>query len=970
MNCVEAILLDNIDNPDAYFIFPTETARSRWADHLLRKRGGTVAMDKFIAWDTFKENSIRSQVQNKKSIPSVLRKIFVSCLIQENAQSCEQGKEPIFTSLIRDEWAEHASQFTAWLTRLLPQLGTWLKNSLGFAAASILSEKAEEAASGFEGDDRDLFILARCYAQFLDRHNLFEPAWEAPPFNDTGKECFIFFPECLSDFSEYRDLLAASRHVKLIKIGDIQDIHCDTFYYTNSRSEITEAALYIRALHEKQGVNWDTIAVCIPDSENYEPYVMREFYNRNIPFVKHSGKVLSGYAAGRFFQAVLNCLSRDFAFSALVSLVLNKNLPWKNNKQIQELVEFGINNNCITSWVEIENEVEKKVNVWEDALAQPYFGIEPDMLQFFKDLKRMLVSFRTADSFSGLRRQYFIFRERFFNMDNCTEETNTILSRCISELIRLTDIENSYPDIHVPDVFAFFTEYLNEVIYVPQQPELGVNILPYRTAAAAPFDCHVILGAGQDALSAVFTRLDFLPRSKRMKLGIADTDASAVFIDLHKYNSFIRPAFFCSRQTFSGFTIAHSGLNAPKDPVDRYSTLPDFKEIFNEDFFLTESRHNDLQQPNLHQIQKEGFDNWKSRRLINISAGKRDKNTLLFNSIRNKFIYDKKFPEKYSVSASSMEKYFQCSLIWLFERVLRLENKQIEASLMAENISGMVYHAIINLFLTELQNKNEILPLPQYEGELYVLPDDYKKILVKHVDKIFSLFPRLLENGKIEMSALSARLLQAGKNNYYVQLQNFFSSFLLYFNGYRVIGSEISYQAERETFYLNGKIDCILEDARDNSANKRKYTIVDFKLWNLPDRDNCTGDTENGLLNFQLPAYIQITEENIKNEVETALFYSILRQKVQVIIGTIADLKENIIIPKKDSDRIMRDSDKFRKIMAEFNEKTEQFAADIQAANFPFFKFDYNTCFECAYNRICRTTYKINGGSALSSENY
>ncbi|MDR2730983.1 MAG: PD-(D/E)XK nuclease family protein [Treponema sp.] len=970
MNSAETILLENIDNPDACFIFPTETACSRWADHLLRKRGGTVATDKFIAWDTFKENSVRSQIQNKKNIPSVLRKIFVSCLIQENAQACGQGKEPVFTSLIRVEWAKQASQFTAWLTRFLPQLGTWLKNSLGLAAASILCEGAEKAASQLAGDDRDLFTLACCYAKFLDKHSLFEPAWETPPLNDTGKECFIFFPECLSDFGEYQDLLAASGHVKLIKTGDISGIPCDTFYYTNSRSEITEAALYIRALHEKQGVKWDAVAVCIPDSEDYEPYVLREFANRGIPFVKHSGKPLSGYPAGRFFQAILDCASRDFAFSAFANLILNKNLPWKNNEQIQKLIEFGISNNCITSWVEIENGVEKKINVWEDALARPCFGIDPDTRQFFIDLKRQLLSFRAADSFSEFRRQYFIFRERFFDMDNCTKETNIILSRCISELIQLTDIEKNYPDIHIPDAFAFFTEYLNEVIYVPRQPQSGVTILPYRTAAAAPFDCHIILGAGQDALSTVFTRMDFIHRTKRKKLGIADIDASAAFIDLHKYNSFKRSAFFCSRKTFSGFTISHSGLNAPREPVDRYASSPEFKEKFDDDYFQAESRHDALQTPNIHQIQKDGFDNWESRHRISTGAGSRDKDSSLLESIRTQLVYNERFPEKYSVSASSMEKYFQCSLIWLFERVFRLENEQIGASLMAENISGMVYHAIINLFLTELRNKDEILPAPQCKDEVSALPDEYKKLLEKCVEKIFSLFPRLLENGKIEMSALSARLLRAGKNNYYTQLQNFFSSFLSYFNGYRVIGSEVSYQAERETFYLNGKIDCILENARDNSATKGKYTIVDFKLWNLPDRDNCTGDTDNGLLNFQLPMYIQITEENEKLEIETALFYSILRQKVQVITGTISDLKGNIIIPKKDDDRIMRDGDKFKKIMTEFNGKTEQFAADIQTANFPFFEFDYNTCYECAYNRICRTTYKINGGSAISSENY
>ncbi|MDR2786680.1 MAG: hypothetical protein LBB83_12290, partial [Treponema sp.] len=74
-NRIEALLLEKSGNPDALFVFPTDVAVSRWADRLLCLRGGgTVAMEQFIAWDTFKKASVRSRVQDKKSVPSVLRK--------------------------------------------------------------------------------------------------------------------------------------------------------------------------------------------------------------------------------------------------------------------------------------------------------------------------------------------------------------------------------------------------------------------------------------------------------------------------------------------------------------------------------------------------------------------------------------------------------------------------------------------------------------------------------------------------------------------------------------------------------------------------------------------------------------------------------------------------------------------------------------------------------------------------------
>jgi ATP-dependent helicase/DNAse subunit B len=175
---------------------------------------------------------------------------------------------------------------------------------------------------------------------------------------------FYFFPESLSDFSEYRELLAASKHVKTIQADINEAKDSDVFFYTNARSEIAEAALYIIALHENQNVPWDAVSVSIPDTGNYGPYVFREFDNRNIPYVRQSGKPLASYPAGQFFAAIAGCSSENFSFASLTALVLNQHLPWKENERIQALIKFGIDNNCICSWTEKE---EEKINVWEDA---------------------------------------------------------------------------------------------------------------------------------------------------------------------------------------------------------------------------------------------------------------------------------------------------------------------------------------------------------------------------------------------------------------------------------------------------------------------------------------------------------------------------------------------------------------------------------------------------------------------------
>ena len=956
MNSVETVLLENINKDNSRFIFPTDIAASRWADHLLRLKGGSVAMNKFIAWDVFKQNSIKSKVHNKKSIPSALRKIFVSRLLKENAEAVERGETPILTSLIRVQWARTAAQFAPWLTELLPQLGSWFNKITGFSIDSITGEGPKQAAMDFTGDDRDMFVLALRYAQFLEKRGLFEPAWETPPFDDEGMECFIFFPESLSDYGEYRDILASSGHVKTVSAVAAENPPCDTFFYVNARREITEASLYIRALHENEGVSWDAIAVCFPDSENYEPYVLREFENRNIPFVKRSSKPLTDYGAGRFFLSVSDCTSRDFAFSAFIGLILNKNLPWKDTESINNLVYFGINNNCISSWVEQREGKERAVNVWEDAFERPVGGIDAASRDFYYDLKRRLLLLRSAASFAEIRRQYFSFRERFFDMEKCTREADLILSRCISELMYLIEIENSFPDVKAADPYLFFCEYLGEKNYLAQTKASGVNILPYKTAAASPFDCHIVLGAGQDSLSVVYTRLGFLPRKKREELGIFDEDASAVFINMHKYNSLKTAAFFCSEQAFSGFTVAHSKTGAPSKPRENYSDDPVLGAKFSRDYYRQESDFENAKPFILHESQKNGYENWKSRRK---RAGSGEKPALekTVDYIRNKLADNSDFPQKYGVSASSLNNYYQCSLKWLFQRILGIENEQIEANLTAEHLSGIVYHAALDMFFTKIKERDEPLASPVYSDQGIRLSLSYRELLQDCVNKIFDGFPSIQTNEeagkKTQMSSLTSRFLRAGKKHFLFNLENCIARFLLFFSGCAVSGCEVSYKAPRDSFFLNGKLDCILKD-KDG-----KYIIVDFKLRYLPKRGDCTGDGEDGLCDFQLPMYITLTEENEKIEIGTALFFSILHSAPQVIIGKVMDAQTEEILPKKKEDVILHDSDMYGQIMKEFGKRTLQFADEISTGKFTVFEQDSKVCYACQYNRICRKVYAI-----------
>ena len=992
MNSVEKILIENIDDPNALFVFPTDIAVSGWADRLLRLRGNTIAMNRFIAWDKFKQKSIKSKVKDKKSIPSALRKIFTSRLIIENSEAVKNGNTPVFSSLITVKWAEHSQQFSPWLTGLLPQLGVWFSRTTGLSIDSILSEDAKKAGAKFEDDDKDTFTLAVRYALFLEKYSFFEPAWETPPFNNDGKNCFIFFPEALSDFCEYRELL--SGYVNLISASpqgefsrsssgrdDDEIAASHTFFYTNARREITEASLYIRALHEKNNIPWDSIVVSVPDSENYEPYVLREFSNRNIPYAKRTSKPLTDFTAGQFFRSVIDCVSQDFAFSPFIGLVLNKNLKWKDEEKISNLVDFGIKNNCVCSWSELpsnfhaeeedeENEKndgsrqttvlkERHINVWEDAFYSPVSFLDKESRDFFYDLKKHTCALRQADSFLELRRQYFIFRERFLDMDNCSEETDQVFSRCIAELMELTVLEKNYPDVPAPDPFLFFTEYLSEVNYLAQAKTTGVAILPYKTAASAPFDCHIILGAVQNNISVVYSRLNFLPKKKREEIGIIDEDASLAFINLHKYNSRKISAFFCSELTFSGFEIAHSKIGSPLKPKENYTNDPKYCEFFSGDYYLFENDFSASEGFFLHENQKNGFFEWKNRRFSKNYESSKPLSDVTLKYIKDKLSYhnahDGTGDNKISVSASSLKIYCQCFLKWLLNRI-GLENTEVEASLMSQHIYGNVYHAALDLFFTNLKNNEETLLKPVISANTASLPDKYKKLLLRCINIInVSPSPRINDekNETIKTSALTTRFLQAAQDQFVFNLENCLVNFLSFFSGCSVIGCEKWYQTQKETYFLNGKSDCILRDENG------KYIIIDFKLANLPKRKDCTGEGDKGLCDLQLPMYITLAENNENIIIETALFFSIIKQIPEVIIGNVYDEINNINYPKRAQDRVERHDETYKQLIEIFDNKVKQFADEIITGNFSIFETNYNECYNCEYSRICRKVYTI-----------
>ena len=130
MNKVEQIISEQIFNQNSIFVFPSQIATTRWAERATKiTKAKAVALERFIAWDDFKSESIRSKQQNKKAIPSTLRKIFAIQLINENSE------KKLLKYFIQQEYAQNAQNFSTWISSII---SVWVSQS-GFILLGCVS---------------------------------------------------------------------------------------------------------------------------------------------------------------------------------------------------------------------------------------------------------------------------------------------------------------------------------------------------------------------------------------------------------------------------------------------------------------------------------------------------------------------------------------------------------------------------------------------------------------------------------------------------------------------------------------------------------------------------------------------------------------------------------------------------------------------------------------------------------------
>ncbi|MBR1722787.1 MAG: PD-(D/E)XK nuclease family protein, partial [Treponema sp.] len=946
---VQDVLRGQASNQNAVFVFPTDIACQKWADWLVRNTSvKAVAMERFLAWDKFKGECIRSDVSELKTVPAMMRKIFADCLIQRN------GEKPFFKRIINEKYADEASGFVDWISSVLPSLKMW-KNvrdgrNLAGKTLSFDDDNLRQFYESYSGqnftddEDRDFEILYDEYKKFLSENRFFDPAWVETDFSGDGREYFLIYPEILEDWEQYKYKLSSIDRIHFVSVPE-EEGEYEGYFFENSSLEVKNVALFLRKMHDENKIEWSDMAVNVPNLDNFGSYIDREFSLYEIPRSVRYSRPLSSYGAGNFFAQLQECVSKRFSYQSVKNLLLNEDLPWNNKKTIDNLLLFGRMNNCICTPQNLSGEGENFSTVWDEAFKNPKDDrgtkLNSDLLKnnLFKNLFNLTEKMVKAESFEKIRTVYENFRELFFDMEQFQhmDLSNNVLSRCIIALNEIIDLEKQYPAYKVKNPFAFFVSQLSKIQYLSQGEQRAVQVYPYKSAPAAPYKVHVLMDATQDSLSVAdaFKPLSFMNENKRRlfiklgeidkSLGFSDSDPTFDFVRLYQHSGLEKAYFTASRHAYNGeYGFAYGKLEKISAPVSQNAedAFAAEKKLFVES---QDGKNKKIEYSSLGRLYSKQFGGVRQWIQMNgkksAESGLFEKNAGLTELIRKRLHYletgrepeKRKNPallDKIEITQTTLKEYFKCPRRWLFKNIFRLTPLDNEAELIDEFIYGKVNHKIFELFFGRLGEKR----LCASDENKDRLGAEFRKILIESIcdavnpqskdyffsEEFSSGFKRnVASQTTIRVISSQYEISDAAKadeNQNFRLLERSIARLCSLFTGYTVYAVEKDVYALPENenmlpvsgYYYRGTVDCILA-----APNKNDFIIVDYKNSGLPSnlfvKEQNPGKKEN-VIDFQMPMYKFLLENNIEEKerlhVSAAVFYSIKKGEPKFFYGS------------------------------------------------------------------------------------
>ena len=890
MRRVEEILSRNARDGAVLFVFPSEVAARFWQRRALALTGlSAFRTDRIISWDTFKERVFPGP-GDLRPVNTALRVFFVRELLRKNREA------PFLRRLVRPGFSEVSPAFSGSIRQILPQLRRVL-------------DAAEKTGCPLEEDLlRDLSLLRSLYGEFLASGNLYEPAFQekAPPRFD-GR-AFLFFPEVLDDFGEYRPVLEGSRQVLPVPAPEGETPFLEE--YGNGFQEVRGLMTRLAALLDS-GVPPEEIVVSVPGLDEVREDLEEQAGLQGVPIRIRGGRKLTESPGGAFFAAAAGVVSSGFSVEALKALLLNGAFPWKEEDLIRRVILLGIARSCHGAY----SGPGGRVDPWEEALR----AADRESRTFLRELVRSLQRLLNAPDFEEIRMRTQAFASAFFDPDGWKPEPLRVFQYALRVLAELAELEKR-AGFSVAEPFGALTEVLDETIYVSPPEAGGVDIYPYRVTAGIFPSRHFIINAGHESTETGDRSLAFLREDEKEALGLSPAEVGDLLLSLYTASG-DRVFFSFAGETRRGMALP-AGFFVTREKVRK---TPGLEEERRADASLREraywSGHGENPFPaGPLPIQKEGF-----RRYTLASGAKRGLDAgreILPARTAAGLLTERVFRDgKVRLSPSSLQIFAHCPFRFLLECCLGLEESRLDAVGDDPRMEGILYHEAFRELAREISRRDG-----PFRGENR---EAYRALVPAIVKGTLDGLP-----GK-ETWPLSP-LRRAWAERMTEDLWWFLDREAEEFDGHETRKTEFSLSCDLEgaEAVLTGRLDRVSGVPGDAACQ-----VVDYKTGGLPTGPELRG--EKDVPSVQIPSYVYLLEKS-GFPVDRALYYSVKEGRYRAAYAAAgkADLGP----------------EEMRKVLETLLRLGASAADRIRGGDYRFYPED---CEPCAFRGLCRRKYLI-----------
>jgi len=528
MDIVKKVLKENLPDNTVRFIFPSEVSASFWRRKSLDLSDmKAVLSDRFISWDKFKEEYF---ALNQEGIPvnSIMRNLFAVSLLEENK------KKGFFRYIIPPEHKENSGSFGKLIASLLPKL------------PGLVSDVHERNLSLPPGMVADFMFLQERYFEFLGKGGLFEPGWMTAGISGLDGLHYLFFPEVIMDYGEFRSDLAGIENFR--EVSQVNTCGRDILKFHSSAAEIKWLLTEIDNLLY-QGIDPGDIVITAADTEGWRERLEAAAALRSIPLSFHGGLPLSSYPGASFFKSIRMCFTSGFSSDAVKQLLLNGALPWKEEFPASQLVSFGIEHNCFVNY-RLGGRV---VDLWEKKLER---AEKSGLLEAYRRIRNSVSAVNRAETFTKLKGEVQKFISVFLDTGKW-EGTETLreFQFALDSLNSAADAAGKCPDLSIPSPFDFWLSVMDEKIYVPRRKRGGISVYPYRVAGGIGVKWHFLPGFSQRVSAVIKDDYPFIRDDQKKSVSSSKIDFTEDFISL-----------FCSSGENVVFSMSSDSFGGPEIP--------------------------------------------------------------------------------------------------------------------------------------------------------------------------------------------------------------------------------------------------------------------------------------------------------------------------------------------------------------------------------------------------------------------